>query len=193
GIITNQAVGSLRYKITFMGPGGHSLGDFGIVSPHFAMANALSEWDRQAADYIKGVREKTTYNVGVTGGGTSVNSISFESWATIDIRSEKVQHLQHLDMLMQTAIQQSLKSSNANKAKGTDLTVQIEKIGDRPAGLTEVESALVQRAMAATKHFGKSYELKASSTNSNLPMSLGIPAITVGQGGRSGSIHSLDE
>lgn len=193
GNITHQAAGSLRYKITFHGPGGHSWGDFGIVSPHFAMVHALSDWDIRVADYIKGVKEKTTYSVGVVGGGTSVNSIPFESWVRVDIRSEKEEHLHKMDGMLQSAIRAAVATTNAAKKKGADLQVSIDKIGDRPAGLTESTSPLVQRAMATAAYFGIKYDLRTSSTNSNLPMSLGVPAVTLGQGGKSGGIHSLDE
>lgn len=193
GTITNQAVGSLRYKVKFEGPGGHSLGDFGTVSPHFAMAHALSRWDDQAAEYVKSVAEKTSYNIGVVGGGTSVNSIPFESWATIDIRSEKSAHLNQLQEMLQSAISGSADIMNAKKRKSANLTARKEKIGDRPPGLTAPTIPVLQRAMASIGFFGKTYELRSASTNANLPMSLGIPAITVGQGGKSGGIHSLDE
>lgn len=157
------------------------------------MSHVLSNWDNNAADYVSKVKEKTTYSVGVVGGGTSVNSIPFESWATVDMRSEKVEHLHMLNDMLQSSIERAIVMMNANKTAGKDLTVHLEKIGDRPPGLTDYSSSLVQRAIAATEYFNKKYDLRASSTNSNLPMSLDIPAITMGQGGKSGGIHSLNE
>lgn len=193
GRITHQAAGSLRYKITFEGPGGHSWGNFGIASPHFALARSLSDWEMQAAEYVKKIEERTTYNIGVIGGGTSVNSIPFESWATIDIRSKTVEHINQLESMLRSAIDKSIKLSNIQKKSGSSLTVRLDKIGDRPAGLTDPDTHIVQRAMAATVYFGEMYNLRTASTNSNFPMSLGIPSITMGQGGKRGGVHTLDE
>lgn len=193
GVVTHQGIGSLRYKVTFTGPGGHSFGDFGKVSPHFALATALSTWEQEAADYVGGLAEKATFSAGVIGGGTSVNSIPSESWVTLDTRAEKKQHLHRLGALLQTSIHQSVQSANARKKNGTDLQVEVDIIGDRPTGLTPVDTPLVQRALAALEMMGYTGSLRVSSTNSNVPMSLGIPAITIGQGGKSGGVHSLDE
>ena len=193
GTITHQGIGSLRYKVMFTGPGGHSFGAFGTVSPHFALADALSAWEKTAAGYIDGVTEKTTFSVGLIGGGTSVNSIPYESWATLDTRSEKGEHLTQLGNLLETAIHESVQSANAHKKRGADLQVTVDTIGNRPTGLTAADASLVQRALAASEIMGHPGSLRASSTNSNVPMSLGIPAITLGQGGKGGGTHSLDE
>lgn len=193
GVITHQGIGSLRYKITFTGPGGHSFGAFGTVSPHFALAEALSAWEKTATGYIDGVTEKTTFSAGLIGGGTSVNSIPYESWATLDTRSEKAKHLTQLGNLLRTAIHQSVQSANADKKRGADLQVTVDTIGNRPTGITAADVSLVQRALAASEIMGHPGNLRASSTNSNVPMSLGIPAITIGQGGKGGGTHSLDE
>src|SRR5690606_31999150 len=104
GMITHQGIGSLRYKVSIKGPGGHSFGDFGTVSPHFALATALSTWEQEAVDYVDGLSEKTTFSAGVIGGGTSVNSIPYESWVTLDTRAEKMEHLHQLGSLLQTSI-----------------------------------------------------------------------------------------
>src|SRR5690554_5892125 len=193
GVITHQAIGSLRYKVAFQGPGGHSFGDFGTVSPHFAMAGALSDWQTQANDYVDGLSDRATYSVGILGGGTSVNSIPYESWATIDTRAEKTEHLQELGDRLVASLERSVQTANQRKTKGDDLEVVVDTIGTRPPGLTPVDSPLVQRALAALEIMEQPAVLRASSTNSNIPMAYGMPAITLGQGGKGGGAHSLDE
>lgn len=194
GRMTNQGVGSHRYRITFKGPGGHSYGAFGIVNPHVAMAKAIAEWSEKASAYIEGVNVKTTYSASVVGGGTSVNSIPYESWILADIRSENAKELEDVDKLLQEALQNALKAVNEGKKSGDDLTLDVELIGDRPTGSASVELPLLQRAIASAMYFGhENVSLSASSTNSNIPFSLGVPAITVGRGGVSGGGHSLTE
>lgn len=191
--ITNQGVGSHRYRITFKGPGGHSYGAYGIVNPHVAMAKAMSAWSENASKYIDGVNVKTTYSIGIVGGGTSVNSIPYESWVVVDMRSESAEELEHVDKLLQDAIQAALASVNKNKKSGDSLTVDIDMIGNRPTGKAATDIPLIQHTMASAGHFGKEVTFFASSTNSNTPLSLGIPAVTVGYGGDGGGAHSLAE
>lgn len=193
GVIVNQGIGSLRYKVTMEGPGGHSFGDFGVVSPHFTMMSALSDWHQKVDAYRKNTADRITYNLGVIGGGTSVNSIPYESWAILDTRAEKSEHLQKMGELLQASLEQSTGQANSLKVKGEDLRVRIDTIGNRPPGLTPVDSPIVQRALAALDIVNCAPVLRASSTNSNTPMAHGVPAITLGQGGKGGGAHSLNE
>ncbi|WP_373330664.1 M20/M25/M40 family metallo-hydrolase [Salmonirosea aquatica] len=190
--ITHRGLGSHRYKVTFKGPGGHSSGAFGLVNPHGALARAIYYFTQSADTFTKqGVR--TTYNVGVIGGGTSVNAIPFESYMQVDMRSESPEQLSGIDKLFQEAVQKALKEENAMKRLGPDLTVDIELVGDRPSGSIPESSPLVQRAIAATKYVGQEPALRVGSTNSNIPFSKGIPAITMGAGGTGSGAHSLHE
>ncbi|SEK98090.1 M20/M25/M40 family metallo-hydrolase [Parapedobacter koreensis] len=193
GDITNQGIGSHRYRITFKGPGGHSYGAYGIVNPHVAMARAMARWDETARALIDEGGAKTTFSVSITGGGTSVNSIPYESWVVVDMRSESPEKLTEIDKLLQDAVAESLAEVNKAKKTGEDLSVNIELIGDRPSGIAAPESPLVQRAMATAKYFGQEPSLSASSTNSNTPLALGVPAVTIGRGGKGGGGHSLNE
>lgn len=190
--ITHVGLGSHRYKVTFKGPGGHSWGAFGLVNPHHALGKAITYF---AAEADKFTREglKTSYNVGVIGGGTSVNAIPFESWMQVDMRSESPEKLEGIDKLLQAAIQKALQEENAVKRSGPDLEVDVEMIGDRPSGKLPVDLALVQRTIAATQYFGGKPALRTGSTNSNTPISKGVPAVTIGSGGDGGKAHSLDE
>jgi tripeptide aminopeptidase len=190
--IVHRGLGSYRYRITFKGPGGHSYGAFGIVNPHSALGKAIYYFTNEADKFTRqGI--KTTYSVSVIGGGTSVNAIPYESWMEIDMRSESPERLNGIDQLLQTAVQRALKEENGLKRSGPDLTVDVKKIGDRPSGKIEPTVPLVQRAMAVSKHLGAMPHLEVSSTNANTPISLGVPAVTIGSGGIGGNVHALSE
>lgn len=192
GKIITRAVGSRRYRITYKGPGGHSYGAFGLVNPHNASARAISYFVNQADSFTqKGVY--TTYNVGVMGGGTSVNAIPFESWMEVDMRSESQERLTILDKFLQAAIYRAMDDENKIKRRGQDLTVDINLIGERPAGQQAVSLPLIQRAIASNAHFQLTPKLGVLSTNANTPISKNIPAICIGAGGISGGEHSLNE
>lgn len=190
--IVHRGLGSYRYRITFKGPGGHSYGAFGIVNPHSALGKAIYYFTGEADKFTRqGI--KTTYSVSVIGGGTSVNAIPYESWMEIDMRSESPERLKGIDQLLQTAVQRALKEENSLKRSGPDLTVDVKKIGDRPSGKIEPTVPLVQRAMAVSTHLGAVPKLDVSSTNANTPISLGVPAVTIGSGGKGGNVHALNE
>ena len=190
--IVYGGVGSHRYRVTFLGPGGHSWGAFGLANPQHALGRAIALFDENApAVTTRG--PKTSYNVGRIGGGTSVNSIPFEAWMEIDMRSGDQAKLDEIDAVMQEAVMTALEQENAGRLDGPALTVDIERVGTRPAAMGDASSPLVQRAMAATQALGVNPSLQISSTDSNLPISRGIPAVTTSRGGRSGGAHSLDE
>lgn len=190
--IVNQALGSVRYRVTFEGPGGHSWGAFGLGNPAHALGRAVRLFDERAAEYVaQGAR--TSYNVGVIGGGTSVNSIPFEAWMEVDMRSEDPERLAGIDAIFVESMQMTLDEYNATVIRGEALTVDVDRIGDRPSGEIAIETSIVQRAMASALHFGEEPSLSRSSTDSNIPISLGIPAVTLGRGGVGGNNHSLDE
>ena len=192
GRVNNKALGSYRYKVIFDGPGGHSWGAFGLANPHHALGSAMHHYV-QAADAYTKTGPRTSYNVGVIEGGTSVNSVPFSSSMLIDVRSIAPYRLDEMEALLNQAVQQALEEQNAIRRRGEALTVSVEKIGNRPSGELDPSVPLIQRAMAATEHFGAVPELTRGSTDSNIPISLGVPAITIGRGGRGGNAHSLDE
>jgi tripeptide aminopeptidase len=192
GGITSGGVGSHRYHITFKGPGGHSFGAFGLANPHNAAARAVYYFVKEADQYTR-TGLKTTYNVGVIGGGTSVNAIPFESWMEVDMRSESPERLSGVDTLLQAAIRKALQEENQMKRAGKDLTVDVELVGDRPSGVQDPKLPLIQKTMASATLLGASPRLSTSSTNSNIPISKGIPAVTIGRGGVGGGAHALNE
>ena len=190
--ITHGGVGSKRYRVTFKGPGGHSFGAFGLVNPMFALGQAANEFSRIQVP----ASPKTTYSIGLIGGGTSVNSIPLSGWMEVDMRSESVNELKRVEERMLKVMQEAADGENfARSTKEGKIVVEAKLIGDRPAGNTDQKSDLVQIARTAIEAGGYKASYHWSSTDSNLPMSLGIPAITIGRmapdkGGRS---HSVDE
>lgn len=188
--ITHGGVGSRRYRVTFKGPGGHSYGAFGLVSPAFAMAGAMQRFGTLTVP----AKPKTTYSVGVVGGGTSVNSIPFETWMEIDMRSESPEELKKLDESFMSLINEAVQEENKTRSTAQGpITADITLIGDRPSGETPIDSTIVQIASASIRAAAGRPTYSWSSTDSNIPISLGIPAITIDSGGRGGRAHALDE
>ena len=188
--IVNGALGSRRYHVVFRGPGGHSYGAFGLVNPTYAMAKAIDRLSKISVPSTP----RTTYNVGVVGGGTSVNSIPNEVWMDVDLRSESPQQLHKL--AEEFIKQMNSAADDENRARSTNqgkISVEAKVIGERPSGITAVDSPIVKLAAAAVNKFGFSPTYSVGSTDSNLPISLGVPAITVDSGGSGGRAHALDE
>ncbi len=188
--ITNQALGSRRYRVTFRGGGGHSWGDFGVANPVHAAGRAITK----LASYPVPQKPRTTFNVGRVEGGSSVNSIPPDAMMEVDLRSESAEELLKLDAFFRRAVREATEDENAARRAGErplELTVQL--IGERPSGETPAKAAIVQLALEATEAVGARARLNQASTDSNLPISLGIPAITIGAGGMSGNSHTLEE
>jgi tripeptide aminopeptidase len=188
--ITRGGVGSLRYRVTFKGPGGHSYGAFGLVNPAFAMGSAIAKFSRVQVP----ATPKTTFSVGVVAGGTSVNAIPSAVSMDVDMRSESCAELKKLDTAFLTIVREAVEEENrARSVKEGPIAVDPKSIGERPCGETPADSSIVKSATAVLKSFGLTPTYGISSTDSNIPMSLGIPAITIGRGGPGGRQHSPDE
>ena len=187
-----DGLGSVRYRVTFRGPGGHSWGGFGLANPVHAMSRAVRHF-QDVADTLARGDARTSYNVGRVGGGTSVNAIPRESWMEVDMRSASPASLARIEAAFAEAVDRALEEENALRRDGPPLEVEKAKIGDRPSGEGDRASPLVQRALAATEFFGVEGELGRSSTDSNVPIALGVPAVTIGRGGIGSGAHSLDE
>jgi len=188
--ITNRALGSRRYRVEVTGPGGHSWGDFGLPNPVHALGRAIS----RLAGYPAPREPRTTFNVGRIEGGRSVNAIPSQTSMEVDLRSAAEGELQRLDAFFRRAVKEAVDEENATRRAGDPLLkLKVDLIGERPTGETPAGSPLVEIAMEATKLIGTEPRLDQSSTDSNLPISLGIPAITLGAGGSSAFSHSLDE
>ncbi len=191
--VVNGGVGSHRYRIAYKSNGGHSYGSFGMVNAHVAMGKAISYWADAADAYLQQKGPRTTYSVSVLGGGTSVNSIPFESWMEVDMRSESQERLKVIDSMLMTSLNRALDEVNAAKTRGKDLKLEVKMMGDRPSGMLPIDNSLVQHMIAVIESQNLKPILSSSSTNSNVPLALGIPSITIGSGGIAGGAHSLDE
>jgi tripeptide aminopeptidase len=191
-LITNGGLGSRRYRVTFKGPGGHSWGAFGTVSPAFAMGNAIANLGRVQVPKAP----KVTYNVGVVSGGTSVNSIPFEMAMEVDMRAVDPAALQQVDGQFLKIVREAVAEENAARStKNGAITADITLIGERPSGLTPPDSPVLRQIAATMRVYDKVPVWETSSTDANIPISLGIPAFAIGRnsGERSGRGHSLDE
>ncbi|MEZ5040125.1 MAG: M20/M25/M40 family metallo-hydrolase [Saprospiraceae bacterium] len=192
GRVNYKGLGSHRFGVSFRGPGGHSWGAFGLANPHHALGAGIHYFVNAADEYVK-TGPRTSYNVGVIGGGTSVNSIPFASWMEVDIRSVEPSRLDDMDVILKDAMQKALAEQNSIRKDGRPLTVKVELIGDRPSGELSPDLPLIQRAAAATRSFGVTPRPTRGSTNANIPIAKGIPAVTIGRGGIGGWAHSLME
>jgi len=186
--VTNVAVGSHRYRVTFKGPGGHSFGAFGMANPMGAMGRAIAKIQEMQVPK----QPKTTFNVGRVGGGTSVNSIPFEAWMEVDMRSSDPASLAAVDANFQKAVDAAVVEENQRWGSKA-ITVVKDLVGDRPAGNTPESSPIVRSGLAAATALGLNANLGEGSTDSNLPMSIKVPAITIGAGGRGRDAHALGE
>jgi tripeptide aminopeptidase len=187
--VVNQATGSHRYEMIFKGPGGHSFQEFGLPSAIHAMGRAIA----RISDLQTPSDPKTTFTVGTVSGGTSVNAIAAEAKMTVDMRSNSTEELLKLEARLLDLVKQAAVEENA-RWKSDKLSVEIKLIGDRPAGIVALDAPIVQatqRAVAAIAR-GPRVTFAGSSTDSNLAMSLGIPAVTIGSG-EGGNWHSRNE
>jgi acetylornithine deacetylase/succinyl-diaminopimelate desuccinylase-like protein len=188
--ITQRALGSRRYRVTVIGPGGHSWGDFGIVNPVHALGRAIARF----ASYPAPLAPRTSYNVGIIEGGSSVNAIPERASMVVDIRSVSSDEIEKLEAYLRRVVEIAAREENSQRSmSGTSLTCEFEQVGDRPSGETPVNSTIVRAAIECSRALGIEPRLDCSSTDSNIPISLGIPAITVGVGGISSNCHSLTE
>ncbi|WP_164156842.1 M20/M25/M40 family metallo-hydrolase [Sandarakinorhabdus rubra] len=190
GRITNTAVGSKRYRVAFKGPGGHSYGAFGLVNPMVAFADTASGMYKIPIP----TDVKTTYAASVVSGGTSVNSIPNTITAEFDMRSASPANLKAVEDQFLKIIEASVAAENAARdTRFGKISAVPELIGDRPAGNTPASDPLVQAAAKVLTANGYDANLTASSTDSNIPISLGVPAITLSAGGGGFRAHALDE
>ena len=188
--VIHRALGARRYRITYRGPGGHSWAAYGVPNPVHAAGAAAAK----LAALVLPSTPRTTLTVGRIGGGISVNAIPEEGWLEVDLRSVSGQLIERTDRELRVIVMQAAEEENARRAPGTPpLTVSLTLIGDRPSGETSSDHPLVVAALAATRLVGREPELAAASTDANVPISRGIPAIAIGAGGRGGEAHTAGE
>jgi len=187
---TSGAVGSHRYRVSYVGPGGHSYGAFGMPNPLHALGRAIAG----IADVQVPATPRTTFSVGIVRGGTSVNSISADGSMDIDMRSTSLDALRALDAQVMRVLHDALAAEHARwPDSDVRLQLKIDTIGIRPAGSQPNDAPIVRASLAAARALGLTSTTGSSSTDANLPMSLGIPAITIDGGGEGANAHALDE
>ncbi|HET6169479.1 MAG TPA: M20/M25/M40 family metallo-hydrolase, partial [Terracidiphilus sp.] len=190
----SQALGSRRFQVTIKGPGGHSFTDSGTPNPIAALASALAALARTPLPD----RPITTLNIGTVQGGTSVNSIPESAAASVDFRSTSSDELLRLEVALHRAVEDAVEQTNASakslnhRHRGT-LTFTISKIGDRPAAQLEADSPALEALRAVDRHLGIQTDLRLGSTDANIPIALGIPALSIGAGGDGGGAHTIGE
>jgi acetylornithine deacetylase/succinyl-diaminopimelate desuccinylase-like protein len=194
-----QALGSRRYRVTITGPGGHSFTDAGTPNPIAALASALAVLAQTPLPQnSQEEAPRTTLNLGTISGGTSVNSIPESAQATIDFRSTSSDELLRLEVALHRAVEDAAEHCNTQaKTVGGQgrglLNYDIEMIGDRPAAQLAADSPLMEALLAVDRHLGLRTELRLGSTDANIPLSLGVPALSMGAGGDGGGAHTLAE
>jgi tripeptide aminopeptidase len=189
-----QALGSTRFQVTVSGPGGHSFTDAGTPNPIAALAVALAELEETELP----LEPRTTLNLGTIRGGTSVNSIPESAQASIDFRSTDPGQLIRLEVALHRAVEDAVTKANRRAQNGEGasrgpLSFTIAKIGDRPAANLPEDSPLLASLRAVDRHLGLRTDIRLGSTDANIPLALGIPAIAIGAGGEGGAAHTLAE
>ncbi len=179
--ITNQALGSRRFRLRMSGPGGHSWADFGRPNPLHAISSAIHGFTSDSAMR----RQGSSFNVGIVRGGISVNAIPSEAVAELDLRSVAPSSLDAMETHLRDVVSQAAQSAGVE--------CRIELMGERPGGVTQASSNLVQAAVEVTRRLGVEPQLDIGSTDANIPISMGIPAIAIGGGGSCGGVHTTGE
>jgi tripeptide aminopeptidase len=188
--ITTQAIASRRFEASVTGPGGHSWSDFGAPNPITAIARGIVQFSGVSIPDDP----RSSYNFGTIEGGTSVNSIPSRAAVKVDLRSEDETELTRLESALREAMQAGVKSENAaTKSSADSLQLAIKSLGTRPAGKLADDSPLLATIRNVDRYFGNRSRLERSSTDANIPLSMGIPAVALGGGGRGGGSHTLDE
>jgi acetylornithine deacetylase/succinyl-diaminopimelate desuccinylase-like protein len=188
--MTKDAVGSHRYRVAFKGPGGHSYGDFGMPNPTHALGRAIAK----IADFQVPTDPRVTFSVGVVQGGTSVNAIAGEASMLVDMRSVNPAALDSLDARFQAAVRQAAEEENNRwPLSSARVTVDVQSTGIRPAGTQPADAPIVRAARAAGERLGFTPTATPSSTDANIPISMGIPSLTIDAGGTGQGAHSLAE
>ena len=194
--IVAEALGSRRFEVTVRGPGGHSWSDFGVPNPIVALGRAIHLFSQTRVPSSP----KTTFNIGVIRGGTSVNSIPESASMRVDIRSSSASEIDRLDLELRRAIDQSIQEEETRSSQlretshyRSGLTAEMAPIGNRPGGELDPNARALQIARAVDAHLGNNAQVQRASTDANIPISMGREAIAIGAGGNGGGAHTLQE
>ena len=188
--ITSQALASRRFDVTITGPGGHSWSDYGLANPVHALARAITLFSEQRLPGNGSPR--SSYNFGIIEGGSSINSIPSQARTKVDIRSESAAKLEEISALLTTCVEKALEFEN-DRATGGKVNAKIKEIGSRPGGRLPDDAPILQYIRAVDAHLGIRSHLDCASTDANIPLSIGLPAISIGAGGQGGGAHTPQE
>ena len=188
--VVTRGLGARRFRVTLRGRGGHSWIDRSAPNPIHAIGRAVGA----LASWPTPTDPPLSLTVARWGGGTSVNAVPAEAWAELDLRSESSRHLDDGEVRLRAVLDRSVAEENSGvTALDRQLGLEVRVVGHRPTGATDLDSPLVEAALAATRALGVEPQVTAASTDANLPMSIGIPAITLGAGGSAGEVHTTSE
>jgi tripeptide aminopeptidase len=192
--IVAEALGSRRFEVTVRGPGGHSWSDFGAPNPIVVLGRAIHLFSQTRVSSSP----KTTFNVGVIRGGTSVNSIPEAASMRVDVRSSSSSEIERLELELRRALEQGLqeeetRTASRNSHRRSELNSEMVVIGDRPGGELDSSARILQITRAVDSHLGNSAHIQRASTDANIPISMGREAIAIGAGGSGGGAHTLQE
>jgi tripeptide aminopeptidase len=192
--IVAEALGSRRFEVIVRGPGGHSWSDFGAPNPIVVLARAIESFRQTPLP----VSPKTTFNIGVIRGGTSVNSIPESASMRVDIRSTSTAEIERLERALRSGLDMAVANetkamSQSGKERALGLSAEVVTIGDRPGGELPPEARILQVIRSVDAHLGNVAQVQRASTDANIPLSLGREAIAIGGGGTGGGAHTLQE
>jgi acetylornithine deacetylase/succinyl-diaminopimelate desuccinylase-like protein len=192
--VVAEALGSRRFEVIVRGPGGHSWSDFGAPNPIFVLARALERFSQTPVP----ATPKTTFNVGVIRGGTSVNSIPESASMRVDLRSTSMAEIDRLEQALRTAMDYAIEAENRvaaghGKRKSQGVQFEVVVIGNRPAGELAPDTRILKVIRAVDARLGNAAQVQRASTDANIPLSLGREAIALGGGGSGGGAHTLQE
>ncbi len=186
--ITARALGSRRFEVTFTGPGGHSWSDYGLGNPLHALCRAVAYFAETRLDG----NPKSAVNVGLIEGGSSVNAIAQTARAKVDIRSESNEKIDELVEVLVTAVDRARDQENQRATAGK-VSAKVKEIGARPAASLPENAPILQYLRSVDAHLGIRSHLDCSSTDANIPMAMGTPAVAIGAGGIGGGAHTTQE
>lgn len=189
--ITCQALASRRFEVAVTGAGGHSWSDSGVGNPVHALSRAITLFTDEAAAFAT-APPRTSFNFGVIEGGSSINSIPNEAHAKVDLRSENAARIERMAALLASSLERAVEIENARSAGGR-VNGRVKEIGSRPAGSLPADAPIVECVRAVDAHLGIRSHLDCSSTDANIPLSLGLPAVSIGAGGQGGGAHTTAE
>ncbi len=191
-VIVAEALGSRRFEVVVRGPGGHSWSDYGVPNPIVILARAIEAFSRASIPQ----NPKTSTNIGVINGGTSVNSIPEAASMRVDIRSTSMDEIERLERALRLALDHSMETERESQgfaARHSAVSAEIVMIGNRPSGELPADARILRVIRAVDKHLNNSAQVQRASTDANIPLSLGREAVALGGGGHGGGAHTLQE